>query len=249
MGLEKLAPKLPKLTVSANERETEKTCTDVISVLGCARLPKGTSCAQFCGAASKLKKVHAKHLSSVGHGSKKQTSYVDDVYGGKYDASTYKHERTGFFVKQPASQASDQDAADVDALSKMEYSRGGDVASNGRDMGQVQDNSHLVMAGDVLVHEREVQNRLSRALEREQAENEVLKSRLRGRGLAGPREASPPLPRYAAKGTQSLAELGAGGTRAVVRGGMGDQANKEEEQVHRRAAKTSDGSLFDPFRP
>jgi len=262
-GVEKYAEKSAAAEeAKAQDEGFERTCTDVISVLGCGRLPKGSTCARFCGKGASNQgdataaKVRHRGRRSKGSSSEKKEksgdSYVDSVYGKGYDPSTYMHDRKGFFTREPQARGDDQRAADEGALARMAYSRGGDVESNGVDSGEVQDNSRLSEdGGGKLAKERATENQLERELIREKAENEVLRSRVDGRGVEWPSDHShPPLPQYSAvEGAQQLASVYKQSAKQAWGGRAGEQANKEEEQVHRRSAKTSDGSLFDPFRP
>jgi colicin import membrane protein len=266
-GVEKYAEKSAAAEeAKAQDEGFERTCTDVISVLGCGRLPKGSTCARFCGkgasnqgsADAKVRqggsssKSKSKSSSSERKEKKSGGSYVDSVYGKGYDPSTYTHDRKGFFTREPQARRDDQQAADEGALARMAYSRGGDVESNGLDSGEVWANSRLSEdGGGKLAKERAKENQLERELIREKAENEVLRGRVSGRGVEWPGDHShPPLPQYSAtEGTQQLASVYKQSAKQAWGGRAGEQANKEEEQVHRRSAKTSDGSLFDPFRP
>ena len=262
-GVEKYAEKSAAAEeAKAQDEGFERTCTDVISVLGCGRLPKGSTCARFCGKgasnqgdATAAKVRHRGSRSKSSSSEKKEKSgdsYVDSVYGKGYDPSTYMHDRKGFFTREPQARGDDQRAADEGALARMAYSRGGDVESNGVDFGEVRDNSRLSEdGGGKLAKERATENQLERELIREKAENEVLRSRIDGRGVEWPSDHShPPLPQYSAiEGAQQLASVYKQSAKQAWGGRAGEQANKEEEQVHRRSAKTSDGSLFDPFRP
>lgn len=262
-GVEKYAEKSAAAEeAKAQDEGFERTCTDVISVLGCGRLPKGSTCARFCGKGASNQgdataaKVRHRGRRSKGSSSEKKEksgdSYVDSVYGKGYDPSTYMHDRKGFFTREPQARGDDQRAADEGALARMAYSRGGDVESNGVDSGEVRDNSRLSEdGGGKLAKERATENQLERELIREKAENEVLRSRVDGRGVEWPSDHShPPLPQYSAvEGAQQLASVYKQSAKQAWGGRAGEQANKEEEQVHRRSAKTSDGSLFDPFRP
>ena len=103
---------------------------------------------------------------------KDRDTYVDAVYGDEYDPKTYAHQRAGFFVAKNAPHSS---------LLAPEVESGGfsDVAADGQDREQERSTESMGSAQQVLRNEETLKRRLEGSLEQEQAQNSLLKQRLR----------------------------------------------------------------------
>jgi len=188
---------------------------------------------------------------------KDRDTYVDAVYGDEYDPKTYAHQRAGFFVAKNAPHSS---------LLAPEVESGGfsDVAADGQDREQERSTESMGSAQQVLRNEETLKRRLEGSLEQEQAQNSLLKQRLRKqesamRDLSSslayvsgiPLDArgagqstsvlpnTPPLPRYKVDGSQELAQV-TGNLRRTLGGVLLHNPSNDANSAR---------AMHDPYRP
>ena len=155
-------------------------CVDTLAKYGCEGLMANNPCVAFCGTDNDVRRsARSKRAASAvqvhdrtGYFASDQgrDTYVDSVYG-KYDPSTYSHQRTGWFVSKAAKRA---------ARLAPEVETGGfsDVAADGQDLTDEQHAENLGSAQQVLRHEEALKRRLQGSLEQEEAQNKELQQRV-----------------------------------------------------------------------
>lgn len=159
--------------------QVARECTDTIATYGCGGLMASNPCLAYCGTDNAVRRAAKKSRtpsyavhdrSGYFATGKDRDTYVDSVYGDKYDSSTYAHERNGFFVKKsPRS-----------SLLAPQVSAGGfsDEAADGKDYHDEQSSENLGSTQQVLRNEEQMKRRLQGSLAQEQAQNKQLQQRL-----------------------------------------------------------------------
>ena len=163
-----------------SKNEVASECVDTLAKYGCEGLMANNPCVAFCGTDNDVRRsARSKRAASAvqvhdrtGYFASDQgrDTYVDSVYG-KYDPSTYSHQRTGWFVSKAAKRA---------ARLAPEVETGGfsDVAADGQDLTDEQHTENLGSAQQVLRHEEALKRRLQGSLEQEEAQNKQLQQRV-----------------------------------------------------------------------
>ncbi|KAJ1477510.1 hypothetical protein T484DRAFT_1906233 [Baffinella frigidus] len=229
-------------------------CTDEIAQLGCLSLPFGSKCAKFCGAEGVA--AEKRVLADGG---------MPGAQGGGVKARSYSvHHRTGFFVGDTGKDtyldsvfgnALQTSQATLQAGKDFLVQPGGDISSNGHDLGEVQSSEGLDQEGKVLHREQAMAQRLQDALAQTKIENVKLRSTVKSQAhlvhhLATSvsfvndgadegtveSDATPPLPAYKAS-TQDLNEVPAGHRRSAVLVHNLDSVNRGFQ------------ASYDPMRP
>jgi len=240
-------------SVSETTPKQVRSCTDEIAQLGCEALPFGSECLKFCGQAghNAAKHERADGGKGVGEGAVNPRSYA-------------VHDRTGYFVGHSGQDTyldsvfGGAPAPPVLLHSGKDFfeQHGGDIESNGHDLGREQATQGLNPETAVLHKEQVMAQQLEDALAQARVENSRLRRTVQRQAHTvhsvsfvndGADEgtvesdAIPPLPAYAAK-TQALSEMPdtglPGGQRAVAGSLMLHNINDD-----------LGGSSFDPMRP